>query len=100
MVLSNLIILLEAEQDTAQAYVWYEEQELGLGEEFLRCVDARIHLIQRSPGMYQVAHKTYRRAVVRRFPYVIFYECSDITVIVYAVFHCSQDPKKWRSRLR
>lgn len=36
----NLIILPEAEQDVAQAYIWYEEQELGLGEEYLRCVDA------------------------------------------------------------
>jgi len=43
MVLRNLIILPEAEQDAAQAYVWYEDQELGLGEEFLRCVDACNH---------------------------------------------------------
>lgn len=36
MVLRNLIILSEAEQDVAQAYTWYEEQEVGLGEEFLK----------------------------------------------------------------
>jgi|GEM_PF-1244279 len=60
---------------------------------------ACIQLIRRNPEMYQVAHATYRRAVVRRFPYVVFYELSDITVTVYAVFHCSQDPKKWRGRL-
>ena len=42
MVLRKLIILPEAEQDAAQAYVWYEAQEFGLGEEFLRCVDACI----------------------------------------------------------
>jgi hypothetical protein len=55
MVLRNLIILPDAEQDAAQAYVWYEDQELGLGEEFLRCVDACIQSIWRSPGMYQKA---------------------------------------------
>jgi len=73
-VLRNLIILPEAEQDAAQAYVWYEDQELGLGEEFLRCVDACIQSIRRSPGMYEVVHESYRRSVVRRFPYVVFYE--------------------------
>jgi plasmid stabilization system protein ParE len=99
MVLRNLIILPDAEQDAAQAYVWYEDQELGLGEEFLRCVDACIQFIRRSPGIYQVVHENYRRGVVRRFPYVVFYEYSDTTVVIYAVFHCSQDPKKWRSRL-
>lgn len=47
----------------------------------------------------QIAYETYRRAVVRRFPYVVFYEHSDTTVVIYAVFHCSQNPKKWRGRL-
>lgn len=36
----SVITLPQAEQDIADAYDWYEEQELGLGEEFLRCVDA------------------------------------------------------------
>ncbi|WP_232251450.1 type II toxin-antitoxin system RelE/ParE family toxin [Oscillatoria acuminata] len=89
----------EAEQDVAQAFGWYEEQEFGLGEEFLRCIDACIQFIWRSPGIYPVVHESYRRAVVRRFPYVVFYEYSDTTVMIYAVFHCSQNPKKWRSRL-
>lgn len=99
MVLSDLIILPEAEQDVAQAYIWYEEQELGLGKEFLRCVDACIQFIRRNPEMYPVVHESYRRAVVRRFPYVIFYEYLDNTIVVYSVFHCSQDPQKWGSRL-
>ncbi len=100
MVLRDIIILPAAEQDVTQAYIWYEEQEPGLGEEFLRCVDACLQLIQRNPAMYPIVHESYQRAVIRRFPYVIFYEHSSITIIIYAVFHCSQDPKKWRSRLQ
>lgn len=99
MALRNLIVLPEAEQDVAQAYIWYEERETGLGEEFLRCVDACIQLVRRNPKIYQTVHESYRRGVVRRFPYVVFYEDSDTTIVVYAVFHCSQDAKKWRSRL-
>ena len=99
MVPRNLVILPEAEQDAAQAYIWYEEQDPGLGEEFLRCVDACLQVIQRNPGVYQVIHEDYRRGVIRRFPYVIFYEYLDNTIVVYAVFHCSQNPRKWRSRL-
>ncbi|WP_442948069.1 type II toxin-antitoxin system RelE/ParE family toxin [Nostoc sp.] len=45
-------------------------------------------------------HETYRRATVRRFPYVVFYEFNEQEIIIYAVFHCSQDPEKWRSRLQ
>ena len=95
----TLIILPDAEKDAANAYNWYEQQEPGLGEEFLRCIDARIQLIRRNPEIYQVVHETYRKAIVRRFPYVIFYDHSETIVTVYAVLHCSQNPKKWQSQL-
>ena len=95
----RLIILPEAEQDITEAYDWYQEQEIGLGEEFLRCVDASMQFIQRNPEMYGIAHERYRRVLVRRFPYAIFYEYFENLVSVYGVFHCSQNPKKWRSRL-
>jgi plasmid stabilization system protein ParE len=95
----DLIILPEAEQDVEQAYIWYEKQELGLGEEFLRCVDATVQFIRRNQELYPIVHENYRRAVVRRFPYVLFYEYSEVVVTIYAVFHCSQNPEKWRDRL-
>ncbi len=97
--MSNFVILPEAEDDVAQAYKWYESQELGLGEEFLRCVDACIQFIRRNQEMYPVVHQNYRRAMIRRFPYVLFYENSETSITIYAVFHCSQDPQKWRNRL-
>ena len=99
MVLRNLGILKEAEQDVSQAYLWYEEKEPGLGEDFIRCVDACIQFIRRNPEIYRVVYENYRRAIVRRFPYVVFYEYLDNTIIVYSVFHCSQNQKKWRDRL-
>ena len=90
----ELIILPEAELDIVD---WYEERELGLGEEFLRCVDACIQYILRHPEAYQMIYEEYRRA--RRFPYGIFYRYSEEIVMVYAIFHSSGDPQKWRNRL-
>jgi hypothetical protein len=81
--LNNLIILPAAEQDAAEAYAWYEGKEAGLGEEFLRCVDARILSIRRNPELNQIIFEDYRRVMVRRFPYAIFYEYSDDTIVVY-----------------
>jgi toxin ParE1/3/4 len=42
--------------------------------------------------MHAVYYETYRRGLVRRFPYVIFYEYAEDTVTVYGVFHTSVDP--------
>jgi hypothetical protein len=50
--------------------------------------------------MYQVDYKGYRKAVIRRFPYAVIYEETEVEVIVYAVFDCRQSPKKWRERLK
>jgi plasmid stabilization system protein ParE len=96
---AKLIIAPEAGQDVADAFGWYEGRRPGLGEEFLSCVDACIQAIRRAPEMHSVVHETYRRALVRRFPYAIFYEHAGDTVTIYSVFHTSRDPDKWRQRL-
>ena len=95
------ILLPEAKADLADAFLWYEKQSFGLGMEFLRCVEAALLSIQRTPLIYPVVHETYRRALVRRFPFAVFFETEDVKgrCVIYSVFHCSQDPKKWRGRL-
>lgn len=94
------LLLPEAKGDIADAYQWYEEQSLGLGLEFLRCVEAALLAIQRAPLGYPIVQESYRRALVRRFPFAIFFEfaADQNRCVVYAVFHCSQDPEKWRRR--
>lgn len=95
----ELIIAPEAEQDIDEAYAWYENRRVGLGEDFLSCVDASILAICRNPKMHSIVHESYRRALVRRFPYAVFYEFVNEIVTVYCVFHTARDPGKWRSRL-
>jgi plasmid stabilization system protein ParE len=97
--LVELVIAPEAELDIADAYVWYEGRRAGLGEEFLSSVDACLEGIRRRPEMYPVVHEDYRRSLIRRFPYAVFYEPSEAAVTIYAVFHTSRNPDKWRQRL-
>jgi plasmid stabilization system protein ParE len=96
---AKLIIAPEAEEDISQAYGWYEGRRTGLGEEFLTCVDACIQAICRTPEVHARIHKEFRRGLVRRFPYAVFYAYAEGTVTVYSVLHTSQDPEKWRIRV-
>jgi len=84
-----------AEFELREAYHWYEEREPGLGTEFMRSIDASIQLIRRHPEIFPVAHRNIRQALVRRFPYSIFYFPADETIIVLSVFHASRQPKRW-----
>jgi plasmid stabilization system protein ParE len=96
---AELIVAPEAEQDLAEAYGWYEARRIGLGEEFVSSVDACIEAIRRTPEMHALVHENYRRGLMRRFPYAVFYEYVEGTVTVYSIFHASRDPDKWRQRL-
>ncbi len=95
----ELIIAPEAQHDIDEAYSWYEDHRYGLGEEFLSCVDATVQKICRDPELYAKIHNEYRRALVRRFPYAVFYEYTGGKVFIYSIFHTSQNPEKWKRRL-
>lgn len=96
---AEFILTPETRQDLADAYAWYEERRTGLGEDFLGAVDACFARIQRQPEMYPIAYETFRRAVLRRFPYNVIYDATPEEIIVYAVLHSARDPEKWRERL-
>jgi plasmid stabilization system protein ParE len=95
----RIVFLPAASRDLEEAYRWYEGRRPGLGLEFIRSVDACLQYIRSNPELYEVVFKQYRQAMVRRFPYAVFYKFADRVVTVYSVFHCSQDPSKWHSRL-
>jgi len=94
----ELIFLQEARDDIRTAYEWYEHQSFGLGLDFILAVEACIQLIQRHPLIYQMVHEHYRRALLRRFPFALFYEHGGGKITVYAVFHVAQSPEKWLAR--
>lgn len=85
--IERVIYTPEAETDVAESYDWYEACELGLGEDFRRCVEACVLSIQRHPQLYPVTVDEFRRALVRRFPFEIFYEVGD--ELYHHLFHLS-----------
>ena len=75
----DLVFAPEAELDVARAYAWYEGRRVGLGEEFLSSLDASVESIRRRPKMCSLVYESYRRALIRRFPYAVFYEYAEAT---------------------
>jgi len=95
----TLLLTPLAQQDLEDAYRWYEEQNKGLGKEFIRCVDARLASVKRNPLQYQVIFKeTVRRALINRFPFSIYYIDEPETISIVAILHQRRDPKSWKVR--
>ena len=88
----------EAEADLAAAKQWYDEQREFLGDEFVAAVDETFATIQRLPGGGSEVIPGVRRALVRRFPYGVFYKVADDHLAIIAVYHLKRDPKGWQLR--
>ncbi len=89
----------EAEEELAGAAEWYEDCEDGLGDDFTDLVKAIFRRVAANPRIHQKVYRDVRRAVVKRFPYVVLYQEVNSEVLVISVFHTSRDPKEWQRRI-
>jgi len=96
----RLVVRSAAEADIADAALWYEQRAPGLGADFLRAVDVAIAEIARMPERFPVVHLTCRRALLRRFPYAIYYVAAAESVSVVACMHARRDPRRWQERAK
>ena len=87
-----------AAADIDDAYAWYERERRSLGEEFLTEVNAVVRTILEMPEAYPVVVRQTRRALVRRFPYGLFYRVLGDTIVFVACFHTSRNPALWKRR--
>jgi len=89
---------LEADIELHKALEWYSNQKVGLESEFMRCIDEAISRIQRNPEIFPLALRNVRKALVKRFPYVIYYEVGDDEIMILAVFHVKRNPRQCQKR--
>ena len=96
--MKRLRLTPEAELDLDVAHLWYQRKAPRVAADFLAAINARLSSIRRQPEAYPLIDATTRRALIRRFPYAVFYEIASAEIVVYAVLHCARDPRAWRRR--
>ena len=89
---AKLLVEPTAIRELRDAIQWYDAQRSGIGQELAAEVDNCVERIRADPEMYARVKKDYRRAIIHRFPYAIYYEFIADTVIVYSVCHGARDP--------
>jgi plasmid stabilization system protein ParE len=95
-----VIFDLHAINDAKDAFEWYEERETGLGDEFFRALSTATTYISREPKTVKFIEGHFRRVLLRRFPYGVIFREDDDRIVVFAVFHYSQNPDKLKERLK
>lgn len=95
----KIIIRPEAENDIFVAFDWYERQREGLGSEFAQELSNIMDLITEFPLICSELYLGIRRALLKRFPFGVYYLVREETIIVLSVLHLAMEPDKWKSRL-
>jgi toxin ParE1/3/4 len=89
----EIIIQSEAILEMQEAFEWYEDQESGLGLEFIEEIESGYLKISKHPLHYTSVNEQFRRLRINRFPYLIVYEIEGDKIIVNSVRHISRKPK-------
>ena len=94
----ELIVKPEAEADIEESFIWYEEQAVGLGQDFRGELRRTISRIETNPLSFPKIYKLTRRALVDRFPHTFFFFIDNNKVLITACIHHKRDPKVWKRR--
>lgn len=85
-----------AEDEYLGAIEWYGGRSEGLGERFVKCVNAQISRIAKNPLIYESKKYDTRECKVEDFPYLVVYKLYPEKSVIYitSIFHTSRNPKK------
>jgi len=82
----------ELVDDVHEAFVWYEAAATGLGHEFLRSYFAGAAAAHREPPRFRKVYRDFRRVLLKRFPYLLYFRVEKQTVVVYLLAHGARNP--------
>jgi plasmid stabilization system protein ParE len=88
-----------ADLDIESAFHWYEKEQSDLGLQFLDELRGAYNRIVENPLKYPHLRSGVRRALLKRFPYVVYFAVESPVVVVLAVLHASRSPAEWQRRI-
>jgi hypothetical protein len=88
------------ELELAEICDYYNERVPGLGAQFVEEFDRQIQRVANTPTRWMVVERDIRRALMRRFPYVIYFRIVGTDLIrVTVIKHEKRHPRLGRDRV-
>ncbi len=88
-----------AELDVAEALEWYEAKQAGLAAEFSVEFENLVERLSETPLIFPELYRGVRRAVLHRFPYLVWYRLQGSEVTVLACTHGRINPESIPDRI-
>lgn len=91
----SLEIKESARKGAVEAFLYYEDQKITLGDRFLDKMELLLNDISKHPKLYPEKYKQFRQALIKPFPYLIIFELVDARIVVYKVIYAKKQPHKF-----
>jgi hypothetical protein len=91
--------LLPARRELNEAVHYYNAQRVLLGEEFRDEAWETVRRIKEFPQAWHPLGGSIRRCQMRRFPFGVIYEPTELEIVIIAIAHLHREPEYWRTRL-
>lgn len=98
----TIVFTPEANSDLTDILGWYNENTSPeIKKKFIGDVSKLLKTLEKSPKVYSIRLKNSRCAVLKKYPYNIYYwvDDGDSTVNVFAILHQKRNPAIWRDRI-
>jgi len=92
-------ILESALEDLYKGRLFYEEQNIELGEYFFNSLFSDIDSLTLFAGVHIKVFGYYRK-LSPNFPYAIYYKIEESTIVVWRILDLRRDPDTIRDALR
>lgn len=91
----SVSIYSEAEEDIDNAFVWYEQKQIGLGESFYKSINTSVTYISKNPFSCEEIYKDIRRFVIKKFPFGLYYSVNSKNkeIQIIALLHFKRSTK-------
>ena len=97
--MKSVALHTEAQAELDEAIGYYESRRAGLGLDLLTEVQEALERVRQNPLLCPRYRETpYRKCVLSRFRYIVFYRELEDVIWVAAVAHTSRKPGYWMHR--
>jgi len=88
-----------SENEFIDAYNYYQDQLIGLGDQFLIEFNQSIKIIINHPKIWKKVGNRTRKSIIKRFPFLILYIFEENTIHITCIAHQHRNPEYYIQRI-
>jgi len=96
----HIVLSLDAKADIRSIHRWYRRIDRDLAHRFSLESRITVRRIAQFPYQFPLVNETVRQALLKRFPYAMYYRLYSKLVFIIAVVHQRRSDAIWRQRSR